>query len=99
MKALIDAEFEATEASLAAAGRPSLRIEIDRLDARSVGALLYDMELACVLVGELMGVETFEQPAVEWGKRATRGLLGAEGEFPESEAVGEKNQLAVEPDR
>jgi glucose-6-phosphate isomerase len=99
LKALIDAEFEATEASLAAAGRPSLRIEIDRLDARSVGALLYDMELACVLVGELMGVETFEQPAVEWGKRATRGLLGAEGEFPESEAVGEKNQLAVEPDR
>jgi glucose-6-phosphate isomerase len=96
---LIDAEFEATEASLAAASRPSLRVEIDRLDAHGIGELLYDMELACVLVGELIGVETFEQPAVEWGKRAARGLLGAEGEFPESEAVGEKTRLSVEPDR
>jgi glucose-6-phosphate isomerase len=96
---LIDAEFEATEASLAAAGRPSIRVEIDRLDARGVGDLLYGMELACVLVGELMGVETFAQPAVEWGKRATRGLLGAEGDFEEAEAVGEKSRLAVSPDR
>jgi len=94
---LTDAEFEATEASLAAAGRPSIRVEIPRLDARGIGDLLYDMELACVLVGELMGVETFTQPAVEWGKRAARGLLGAEGEFPESEAVGKKSRLLVRP--
>ncbi|MES3516075.1 MAG: glucose-6-phosphate isomerase, partial [Natronomonas sp.] len=86
---LLDAEFEATEASLAAADRPNVRIEIDRLDAESVGELLYGMEAACILYGELAGVETFTQPAVEWGKNAARGLLGG-GEFEEAEAVANK---------
>jgi glucose-6-phosphate isomerase len=53
------------------------------------------MEAACVLVGELAGVETFTQPAVEWGKRAARGLLGG-GEFAEAEAVAGKEELVVE---
>ena len=92
---LLDVEFDATEASLAAAGRPTIRIEIDRLDERSLGELLYGMEAACVLAGELYEIETFTQPAVEWGKNAARGLLGAEA-TPEADAVGEKEQLWVE---
>jgi glucose-6-phosphate isomerase len=92
---LLDAEFEATEASLAAAGRPSVRVELDRVDARGIGDLLYGMEAACVLVGELAGVETFTQPAVEWGKRAARGLLGGGG-FEEARAVEGKERLVVE---
>ncbi|AEH38233.1 hypothetical protein [Halopiger xanaduensis] len=92
---LLEAEFEATEASLAAAGRPNVRVEIDRVDAYELGGLLYGMEAACVLAGELYGVNTFEQPAVEWAKKATRGLLGG-GEFEEAEAVAEKTELRVE---
>ena len=92
---LLDAEFEATEASLAAADRPSVRIELDRLDERGIGELLYTMETACVLAGELYGIETFTQPAVEWGKRAARGLLGS-GEFAEADAVAEKTELVIE---
>ncbi|WP_135821288.1 glucose-6-phosphate isomerase [Halostella litorea] len=92
---LLDAEFEATEASLAAAGRPSVRVEIDRVDERGLGELLYGMEAACVLAGELYGIDTFVQPAVEWGKRAARGLLGG-GEFEEADAVAEKERLVVE---
>jgi len=92
---LLDAEFEATEASLAAANCPNVRVEVDRLDAHGVGELLYGMEAACVLYGELAGVETFTQPAVEWGKRAARGLLGG-GDFEEAAAVGEKRRLLVE---
>ena len=92
---LLDAEFEATEASLAAAGRPNVRVEIDRLDAEGIGDLLYGMEVACIVAGELADVETFTQPAVEWGKRAARGLLGG-GDFEEAEAVAEKERLVVE---
>jgi len=92
---LLDAEFEATEASLAAASRPNVRIELDRLDAAGIAHLLYGMEAACILAGELYGVETFIQPAVEWGKRAARGLLGG-GSFEEAEAVAEKEHLVVE---
>ncbi|WP_435062279.1 glucose-6-phosphate isomerase [Halobaculum sp. EA56] len=93
--ALMDAEFRATEASLAAAGRENVRVELDRVDAGGVGELLYGMEAACVLYGELAGVETFTQPAVEWGKKAARGLLGG-GDFPEAEAVTGKRRLEVE---
>ncbi len=92
--AVLDAEFEATEASLAAAERPSIRIEIDRVDDRSIGQLVYGMEAACILYGELAGVETFTQPAVEWGKRAARGLLGG-GDFPEADQVANRRALVV----
>ena len=92
---LIDAEFEATEASLAAAERPSVRIELDRVDAESVGRLLFDMEVACILAGELYEVQTFTQPAVEWGKKAARGLVGG-GDFEEAQAVRDKTELVVE---
>jgi glucose-6-phosphate isomerase len=92
---LLDAEFEATEASLAAAGVPNVRIEVDRADAHGVGELLYAMEAACVLYGELANVSTFTQPAVEWGKKAARGLLGG-GDFPEADAVADKTRLVVD---
>ena len=92
---LLDAEFAATEASLAAADVPNLRVEIDRVDERSLGELLYEMEAACVLYGELADVSTFTQPAVEWGKKAARGLLGG-GDFPEAEAVADKRELRID---
>lgn len=95
--ALLDAEFEATEASLAAADQPNIRVEFDRLDESNLGELLYGMEAACILAGELMGVETFTQPAVEWGKRAARGLLG-DSDAPETEAISEKEQLVIPSD-
>ncbi len=92
---LLEAEFEATEASLAAAGRPNVRLELQRVDEYELGGLLYGLEAACVLAGELYAVNTFEQPAVEWAKKATRGLLGG-GEFEEADAVAEKTELRIE---
>ncbi|WP_440766064.1 glucose-6-phosphate isomerase [Natronorubrum sp. DTA7] len=92
---LLEAEFEATEASLAAAGRPNVRLELERVDEYELGGLLYGLEAACVLAGELYAVNTFEQPAVEWAKKATRGLLGG-GEFEEADAVAEKTELRIE---
>ncbi|ESS04685.1 MAG: glucose-6-phosphate isomerase [uncultured archaeon A07HR67] len=91
---LFDAEFAATEASLAAAGVPNVRIEIDRVDEHALGELLYGMEAACVLYGELANVPTFTQPAVEWGKKAARGLLGG-GDFPEAAAVADKREFRI----
>ena len=92
---LLDAEFEATEASLAAEGRPNVRIEIDTVDAENIGELLYAMEAETVMYGELAGLSTFTQPAVEWGKKAARGLLGG-GDFAEAEAVADKRTFEIE---
>jgi len=92
---LLDAEFEATEASLAAADCPNLRVEIDEVDEHGLGELLFGMEAACICYGELAGLSTFTQPAVEWGKKAARGLLGG-GEFEEDDQVRGKERLVVE---
>ena len=92
---LIDTELAATEASLARAGRPSVRVEVDRVDEVGVGDLLYGMEAACVLVGELSGVNAFDQPAVEWGKQAARDLLRGE-DTEATRAVEATESLVVE---
>jgi len=92
---LLDAEFEATEASLVDADIPTIRVEINAIDAQSLGALLYEFEAACICYGELASVPTFTQPAVEWGKRAARGLLG-DDKFMEAATVADKPTLRVE---
>ena len=86
---LLDAELEATAASLAEAGRPHLLVEVDRLDAFGLGELLLGMEAATVLAGELLEVNAFDQPAVEWGKRAARELLAGES-TPTTRAVAHR---------
>jgi len=91
---LLDAELRATEASLAAADRETVRIEIDAVSPGALGELLYASEAACVLFGELAGVSTFTQPAVEWGKSAARGLLGES--TTESEQVRDRDSLVVD---
>ncbi len=91
---IMDAEFEATEASLAAADRPSVRIEIDRVDAAGVGDLLYSMEAACVLSAELAGIDAFDQPAVEWGKDAARDRLGGK-DTVKTRAMAKKRTLEI----
>jgi glucose-6-phosphate isomerase len=92
---LIDTEYEATAASMAATGRPVVRVELEAIDAPSLGRLLYGMEAACMLSGELAGVDTFVQPAVEWGKRAARGLLRGE-ETDETRAVEQRTGLWID---
>lgn len=93
--AIADAEFRGTEASLAAASRPSIRLEIPRMDAYQLGALLVSMEAACMLTAELFDVNAFDQPAVEWGKRATRGILQG-SDTPETATIEDKRILRID---
>ncbi len=79
MGELIEAERRATEAALRKAGRPTISIELPRLDARAVGELLMLLELATAYAGGLYGVNAFDQPGVEAGKRYAQGLLGRPG--------------------
>ncbi len=79
MGELIEAERAATEAALRRAGRPTASIELPRLDARSAGELLMLLELAAAYAGGLYGVNAFDQPGVEAGKRYAQALLGRPG--------------------
>ena len=95
MAELLDTELAATEASLAEAGRPTVRIGIDRLDPAGLGGLLYGLEAACVLAAELEGIDAFDQPAVEWGKHAAGGRLGG-AETDAARALDHKTTLVVD---
>lgn len=76
---LMWAEQKATAWALAKAGRPSLTITVPRVDAFSMGALIYLFEMATAIAGELYDVDAFNQPGVEMGKQATYALLGRPG--------------------
>ena len=76
---LLDFEQRATALALAQDNRPSLSIALPRLDAHCVGQLLFLMEAATAFAGELYGIDAFNQPGVELGKRLAYGLLGREG--------------------
>ncbi|HEX9401002.1 MAG TPA: glucose-6-phosphate isomerase [Anaeromyxobacter sp.] len=79
MGELIEAERRATGAALRKAGRPTISIELPRLDARAVGEFLMLLELATAYAGGLYGVNAFDQPGVEAGKKLAQGLLGRPG--------------------
>jgi glucose-6-phosphate isomerase len=74
---LLAAEQEATRDALAGAGRATRVIRIKRADGASVGALMMHFMLETILSAHLLGVNPFDQPAVETGKRLARERLGA----------------------
>ncbi len=79
LRDLFDAEFEGTIGALWKAGRPIVRIEIGGRDEEHVGAFLHFWEWVTAVVGEIGGVNPFDQPGVEEGKKITRALMGEKG--------------------
>ncbi len=58
-----------------AGNRPSTTILLDRVDARTVGALLALMEHKVYLTGRMLGINSFDQWGVELGKEICGQLL------------------------
>jgi glucose-6-phosphate isomerase len=76
---LLKAEKRATEFALVQSGRPNLTIQMPRVDAHHVGQFIYLWEMATAYAGGLLGIDAYDQPAVELGKQATFGLMGRGG--------------------
>ncbi|MFK7960259.1 MAG: glucose-6-phosphate isomerase [Phycisphaerales bacterium] len=76
---LLDAERRATEFALAESRRPTFTIRMDRLDAEHVGAFIMLWQMTTAWAGRMLGIDAYDQPAVETGKRATFGLMGKAG--------------------
>jgi glucose-6-phosphate isomerase len=76
---LIDAERRATAAAMAANGRPNCTVTLGRVDEEHLGAFLQMMEFQTAFMGELLGINAFDQEGVELGKKFTYGLIGREG--------------------
>jgi glucose-6-phosphate isomerase len=76
---LFTAEFQATRTTLTRKGRPNRTISLHERDAFAVGELIMLFEMETVVVAELMGIDPFDQPAVEESKVLTREYLSQFG--------------------
>ncbi len=82
--------YEATAQAHREGGVPNMTILLEKLDAHSLGALLYFFEISCAVGGLMLGVDPFDQPGVEAYKKHMFELLGKPGfEKPEAEAKPE----------
>ena len=60
-------------------GVPNLILEIERIDERTIGQLLYFFEKGCGISGYMLGVNPFNQPGVEAYKKNMFALLDKPG--------------------
>jgi glucose-6-phosphate isomerase len=75
---LVAAQGRATAETLARNGCPVRTLHLDRVDEESMGELVMHFMLETIVASRLMGVDAFDQPAVEEGKvLAKRYLTGA----------------------
>ncbi|MBD5067912.1 MAG: glucose-6-phosphate isomerase [Alistipes sp.] len=68
-------------------GVPNIRIGIPRIDAHTIGGLLYFFEKACGISGYILGVNPFDQPGVEAYKKNMFALLDKPGYEEASKAI------------
>jgi glucose-6-phosphate isomerase len=94
MGELLLAEQDATSTALARMGRMNCTISIPTLDAAAVGELLMFYQIATGFAGVWYGVNPFDQPGVELGKRLTFAAMGRAGYNKEVGMVGGPQDVA-----
>ncbi len=71
--------MEGTIEAHVSGGVPNVVIDIEKLDASTIGHLIYFYELACAMSGNILEVNPFNQPGVEEYKKNMFRLLGKPG--------------------
>ena len=77
---LLDACQRATAETLIAKGRPVRVMRIESVNERAMGALMMHFMLETIIAAHLMGVDPFDQPAVEQGKVLARRYMQERGD-------------------
>ena len=72
---LVAAEGRATAETLAKNGCPVRTIHINRLDEEALGELMMHFMLETIIAAHLLGIDPFDQPAVEEGKVLAKKYL------------------------
>ncbi len=71
-------------------GVPNILVGLPRIDAYSIGEMLYFFEKSCGISGYALGVNPFDQPGVEAYKSNMFALLGKPGFEKQSEMLRQK---------
>ncbi len=72
---LMHAEMAGTVEALTQCNRPNIVIDVDDIDAKTLGALFMLFQGATAFLGEFFGVDAFNQPGVELSKKLAREAL------------------------
>jgi glucose-6-phosphate isomerase len=95
LAALLRAEYEATATALARMGRMSCTLRLSRLDAETFGEAIMFFQLATGYAGVFYGVDPFDQPGVELGKKLTYAAMGRPGYEGHAQPSGTVDQDEV----
>lgn len=76
---LLNCERVATEFALTKAGRANFTIYVPEVTAETVGEILQYFMYQTAFAGAFLNIDTFNQPGVEEGKKATFAMLGRKG--------------------
>ena len=72
---VVDAQSHAVVDALREAGRPVRTFDLPEMNERAIGALLMHFMLETIFAGSLLGIDPFDQPAVELAKKLTKERL------------------------
>lgn len=84
---LINTEQLATEMALWQSKKPNLKIIMPKIDPYYIGQIFQFLQVTTAMAGLLYGVNPFNQPGVELGKRLTYGAMGKRGFESEGDEV------------
>jgi glucose-6-phosphate isomerase len=76
---LVASQGRATAETLAKNGCPVRTVHLETIDERSLGELLMHFMLETIVAAHLLGVDAFDQPAVEEGKVLAKRYLAGKG--------------------
>ncbi len=76
---LLDSEYRATAAALSRMGRMNCSLHLPALTAECLGQAIMFFQLATGYAGVWYGVDPFDQPGVELGKKLTYAAMGRPG--------------------
>lgn len=72
---LMHTEQKATQEALTQYDRPTANISLDRISEESLGELFVMLEGSIAFLGEMYGIDAYNQPGVELGKVLTKKML------------------------
>jgi len=87
LEELMHTEQLATEMALCMHKKPNLKLSIGEIEPRTIGGIFQFLQVTTAMAGLLYGINPFNQPGVELGKRLTYGAMGKRGFETEADEV------------
>lgn len=87
---LLNVERKATQSAVKNSGKPSFSIQLNKINEESLGELIAFFMFETAFAGAFLNINTYNQPGVEFGKKATFAMLNRPGYEDISDVLSNK---------